>query len=54
MAAFTSLLSPMGREIIFPQRLERKYNLVRPLVMEPAINRLEFVSGMIAPTREEP
>jgi hypothetical protein len=25
----------------------------RPLVMEPAINRLEAASGMIAPTREE-
>ena len=25
----------------------------RPLVMEPAINRLEPVSGMIAPTRDE-
>jgi len=24
------------------------------LVMEPAINRLEAASGMIAPTREEP
>jgi ABC-type iron transport system FetAB ATPase subunit len=25
----------------------------RPSVMEPAINRLECVSGMMAPTREE-
>ena len=37
----------------FRQALERSIIWFRTSVMEPAINRLEFLSRMMAPTREE-